>query len=333
MLYRVFFGMFLTGTVLRSWGRLFILLMFLLPTLAQGMELVPQRVTDNVYALIGPTDGRSYENYALNANYGFIITEQGVILIDSGASRQGAKIIERAVNTVTTKNIRWVINTGAQDHRWLGNSYFLEKGAKIIALHRTVKTQQQYSEQHLSGLKGTLKDHLDGTVPRYAGSPETADSNSLMLGNLKIELYWFGDAHFPGDAMVWLPNQRILFSGDLIYVDRMLGVSRQSYVTSWHQAFNTAMKILQPAIIVPGHGSVCDMNKAIRDTGNYLDWLLTNIKPAAENWDGLDATVEKYGKEARWQYLDNYESLHGGNVNRSYVQFENEETGLSIRKE
>ena len=51
------------------------------------------------------------------------------------------------------------------------------------------------------------------------------------------------------------------------------------------------------------------------------------VFPAAENWEGLEATVEKYGSEARWRYLENFESLHRGNVNRSYVQFENNESG------
>jgi len=301
-------------------------LVFLAP-MAQAFELAPQGVAENVYALIGPTGGRTYENYGLNANFGFIVTEEGVAVIDSGASRQSAQVIERAVRTVTAQPIRWVINTGSQDHRWLGNSYFQEKGAQVIALQRTVRTQRKFADQHLAGLKSVLKERLAGTEARFAPQPIAGDSAVLTLGGVPIELHWFGDAHFPGDAVVWLPKQRILFSGDLVYVDRMLGVMPWSRVTSWQQAFNTAMKELQPVTIVPGHGSVCDVKKAKRDTGDYLQWLLSKIKPAAENWDGLDTTVAKFGKDTQWQRLKNYELLHAGNVNRSYVQFENNETG------
>ena len=64
-----------------------------------------------------------------------------------------------------------------------------------------------------------------------------------------------------------------------------------------------------------------------RDTGDYLAWLLTTIKPAAENWEGLEATVAKYGNASRWRMLENFEALYRSNINPSYVQFENNETG------
>lgn len=293
----------------------------------QAFELAPQRVAENVYALIGPTSGRTYDNFGLNANFGFIVTNDGVVLIDSGASRQGAQVLERAVRRVTDRPIRWVINTGSQDHRWLGNAYFAEQGVQIIALARTVRTQRQFADQYLAGVERVIKDRFAGTVARVAPEPIDTERAVLNLGGVSVQLRWFGDAHFPGDAVVWLPRQRVLFSGDLIYVDRMLGVLPWSRVGSWRSAFDTALATLQPAVIVPGHGKVCDAAKAQRDTGDYLAWLLAEIKPAADSWEGLEATVEKYGDVARWRYLENVEALHRGNINRGYVQFENNETG------
>ena len=293
----------------------------------QAFKFQPQPVTEHVYALIGPASGRTYDNLGLNANFGFIVTTEGVALIDSGASRQGAQAIERAVRKITDQPIRWVLNTGSQDHRWLGNAYFLEQGAQVIALQRTAFTQQRFAEQQLTGLEPILKERLAGTVGQHTSNPINGDSATLTLGGVPVELHWFGDAHFPGDAVVWLPQQGVLFSGDLIYVDRMLGVLPWSRVESWKTAFDNALATLKPTIIVPGHGNLCDADQAKRDTGDYLAWLLAEIKPAAENWDGLEATVAKYGDEARWRYLKNFDSLHRGNINRSYVQFENNEVG------
>jgi glyoxylase-like metal-dependent hydrolase (beta-lactamase superfamily II) len=105
---------------------------------AGASEWTPSRVAEGIYALIGPTGMRTAQNDALNCNIGFVVTEQGVVLIDTGTSRMGAERIARAVRMVTDQPIRWVINTGSQDHRWLGNGYFTEQGAKIIALQRTV---------------------------------------------------------------------------------------------------------------------------------------------------------------------------------------------------
>ena len=304
-----------------------VMLMLVASSCSQAIELVPQEVSKGVYALIGPMTGRTYENHGLNANYGFVITEDGVAMIDSGASRQGAQVIERAVRTITKQPIRWVINTGSQDHRWLGNDYFAAQGARIIALKRTTTTQQRFGDQQLTRLQTTLKDRLSGTKPRSASEPVAGDHAKLNLGGRAIELHWYGDAHFPGDAMVWLPVERVLFSGDLIYVDRLLSVWPWSYVQSWQASLESALAKLQPTVIVRGHGKVCDTAKAQHETGAYLNWLLENVKPAAERWEGLDVTVTKFGNEPRWQYLANYDMLHRGNINRSYVQFENNETG------
>lgn len=86
-----------------------------------------ERVTDNVYAIVGPLGQRSQANAGLNANYGFVVTPQGVILIDSGASAYSAAKLEKAVAQVTKEPVRWVLNTGSQDHRWLGNDYLAER--------------------------------------------------------------------------------------------------------------------------------------------------------------------------------------------------------------
>ena len=135
---------------------------------ANGFIPKPAKVTDNVYAIIGPLSQRSESNAGLNANYGFVITAAGVILIDSGASFYGATMLEKAVKEVTPKLIRWVLNTGSQDHRWLGNSYFAKQGAEVNAMAGTVKTQQVYALHQLDNLKRFVAGQLDGTSPFYA---------------------------------------------------------------------------------------------------------------------------------------------------------------------
>ena len=99
---------------------------------ALAYELQSREVIHNVYALVGSLEERTYENQALNATFGFVVTKNGVVLIDSGASAAGARIIEAAIHRVTSKPVRWVINTGSQDHRWLGNDYFAKQGAEIM---------------------------------------------------------------------------------------------------------------------------------------------------------------------------------------------------------
>lgn len=281
-----------------------------------------EQVTGNVYAIVGPLGQRSVDNEGLNANFGFIVTPRGVILIDSGASRLGAEKIAAAIRAVTDKPVRWVINTGSQDHRWLGNDYFAGKGVEIFSMTRTAATQAEYAAQHMEGMTRFLGDRIKGTRPLPAPKTLTGDSATLELGGETINLT-YTNAHFPGDAWVWLPKRGVMFSGDLIYVDRLLGVLPWSSVKNGQQAFR-ALAALKPARIVPGHGRVCDLAQAQRETGDYYDFLAGKVGAAAKEMEPMDATLDRYADLPAFRHLENYDGLHRANMNRAFTEFESQ---------
>ena len=280
-----------------------------------------EKVVDNVYALIGPLGQRSADNDGLNANLGFVVTPKGVILIDSGASLLGAKKIEAAIRKVTRQPVRWVVNTGSQDHRWLGNDYFAGKGAEVIALARTAATQAECATQHLEGLKRFLGKRMQGTKPLPA--PKTLPEASTLERGGEMLTLAYTDAHFPGDAWVWLPKHGVMFSGDLVYVDRLLGVLPWSSVKNGQQAFH-ALAVLKPARVVPGHGRVCDLAQAQRETGDYYDFLTGKVGAAAREMEPMDATLDRYADLPEFRHLENYGDLHRANMNRAFTEFESQ---------
>lgn len=297
----------------------------LAPTLSAAADEVryeptAQAVTDKVYAIIGPLGQRSELNDGLNNNLGFVVGAGGVILIDSGASRLGAQSIERAVAAVTPLPVKWVVNTGSQDHRWLGNDYFAAKGAEIIALERTAQTQNQYAAQQLESLRGFLGARLEGTRPRSADKPLTGDAVSLERGGVRLELR-YTDAHFPGDAWVWLPDRSVLFAGDLVYVDRMLAVLPASSMINAREAYR-AMEALAPKHIVPGHGRVTDLAGARRDCGDYYDFLVDTVGAAARDMEPMDEVIDRNSDLETFRHLENFQDLHRANMNRTYLEFE-----------
>jgi len=293
---------------------------FLPLTVQADFQPKAQQVIDNLYAIVGPLGQRSADNDGLNANVGFIVTPQGVILIDSGASHLGAVKITNAIKAVTDQPVRWVINTGSQDHRWLGNDTFASQGAEIIAMARTAATQAQFGAQHMQMLKGFLGERLAGTQPLPAIRTLAGDEATLELGGETLVLR-YTDAHFPGDAWVWLPKHQVIFSGDLIFVDRLLGVLPWSNVRNSQRAFH-ALEALQPKIIVPGHGRVCDLAQAKRETGDYYDFLVEKIGTAAKEMESMDATLNRYMDLPQFKDLENYAGLHRANMNRAFVEFE-----------
>ena len=290
--------------------------------LAHAVEVRFQPVAPGVYAFIGEKVGRTYDNEGLNANIGLVVTPAGALLIDSGASAQGAQKIHAAVKKVTDQPVKWVINTGGQDHRWLGNGHFIAQGAEVIA-HASGKADLlARGGDHLAALRPVLKDKLGGTVPALptrwlAGSDET-----LNLGGVTVEVKHRGGAHTPGDLMVWLPQQKIVFSGDIVYVDRMLGVIPASHTGRWLASF-AALEALKPARIVPGHGEVCELPKAQAQTRDYLQALRSHMKQAVENGEDIGAAIKAFDAKP-WMGLLNATELHPGNASRTYLELERE---------
>lgn len=290
--------------------------------LAHAIEVRFQPVAPGVYAFIGEKAGRTYDNEGLNANIGLVVTPAGALLIDSGASFQGAQKIHAAVKKVTEQPVKWVINTGGQDHRWLGNAYFIGQGAEVIAHADARADLQARGGNHLAALKPELKEKLDGTVPTLPTRWLTARDETLTLGGTTIEVKHRGGAHTPGDVMVWLPQQRVVFSGDIVYVDRMLGVLPVSHTGRWLASF-AALEALQPTRIVPGHGEVCDLPQAQAQTRDYLQALRTHMKRAVENGDDIGAAIQGFDAKP-WMGLLNAAELHPGNASRTYLELERE---------
>jgi len=309
-------------TVQRKLHYVFIALLAALSSVGVRAEYLPkaERVTDQVFAIVGPLGQRSADNDGLNANYGVVVTASGVILIDSGASRLGAEKIEKAIRAVTEKPVRWVINTGGQDHRWLGNEYFASRGAEIIALSRTAANQAQNAAQQMEGLARFLGDRLQGTKPMPANKILAGDVATVELGGETLSVR-YTDAHFPGDAMVFLPKRKVVFTGDLVYVDRLLGVLPGSSVRNGQKAFKV-MAGLKPEHVVPGHGRACDLAKAQRETGDYYEFLANKVGAAAKDLESMDDVLKRFADLPQFRHLENYDSLHRANMNRAFTEFE-----------
>jgi glyoxylase-like metal-dependent hydrolase (beta-lactamase superfamily II) len=284
-----------------------------------GDVLTTHKLAENAYALVGPLTNRNAQNLGNNASFGVLITDEGVVLIDPGATYKGAQMIDAAIRKLTDKQVTLVINTGGQDHRWLGNGYFKAQGARIIASEKAVADQKaRYRDQLIALANLVGPEGIEGTEAAYAD--ETfADQTALTLGKLRMELRHAGPAHTPGDSFVWLPEQKILFSGDIVYMDRMLSIGPQSAHRSWIDAFD-ALADLEPEIVVAGHGDPATLTKATADSRDYLVFLRQAVIDLMERGGGIEdvGTID----QSRFSYLANYDELKGRNAQRVYEEIE-----------
>ena len=284
---------------------------------SEGLEV--QKVTDNAFALVGPLGDRTPGNLSNNATYGAVVTSEGVILVDSGGTYKGAQRLHETIRAFTEKPIKIVINTNGQDHRWLGNDYFRRQGARIIAHRKTVEDQKARLNGLLSRLANTVGESgLEGTEAAYADEV-FENKYDVVLGNTKLELYYVGQAHTPADVFVWLAEDKLMFTGDIVYVERMLSVRSYSHSGSWIKAFE-AMADFEPEHIVPGHGHVTTLDTARRDTYSYLRFLREAVAEFMD--EGGDIADIGQLDQSAFSYLVNYEFLKGRNAQQVYEELE-----------
>ena len=288
---------------------------------AWAVEVAFTPVADGVYAYIGDIEGRTYDNEGLNANIGLVVTKVGAVLIDSGATFQSARKIHQAAQKVTTQPVKWVINTGDQDHRWLGNGYFQGQGIETIAHANAKADMTARAGEHLNGLK-VLKERLDGTVPTLPTRFISGQDTKLELGGTVIELKYRNGGHTPGDMLVWLPQQNVLFSGDVVYVDRVLGLHPVSSTKTWLESF-AVIDELKPAIIVPGHGNVTTLSTAQAQTRNLLQALRAHMKKAVDDGVDISAAVKSFDSKP-FSNLKHADVWIPQLANQTYLEIERE---------
>lgn len=279
------------------------------------------RVSDKTWALVGELGQRSPVNLGNNATFGVILTDTGPVLIDSGGSAKGAAIIDAAIKQITDKAVIAVINTGGQDHRWLGNSYWKAKGARLISSKVAVADQKARFEMQWAML-GSLagKDALEGTAPVFA-EEMFEGRREIVIGGTTFLLVHPGRAHTPGDLIVWLPELKVAFAGDIVFTERMLGLLPAPISSSkdWIKAFDVLAE-LKPAMVVPGHGRPATLAQARADTRDYLVHLRTAIKGVLDrNGDMLAASkIDQSG----FMRLIGADQLAGRNAQAVFAEME-----------
>ena len=292
-------------------------LFWLLPlSAANALEI--QKVTDNVYALVGELAQRSPTNLGNNATFGVVITDDGVVLIDPGGSWKGAAAIDDAISSLTDQPVKYVINSGGQDHRWIGNSYWQAKGATVIASSAAVADHRDRGSQQMSGLDFLIGEALDGTQPSYADITFDTD-HSFDLGGTTFEIYFRGQAHTPGDSYIWVPSESTVFTGDIVYTERILGVGEQSHSGDWITVFE-AMAELDADHVVPGHGRATDMLTATADTYDYL----VNLRGVmGEYMDGGGEIIDSVNvDQSHFSYLAQFDQLAKRNAQQVFSEME-----------
>jgi len=279
----------------------------------------PIEVIPNVFSAIGATAPPTYENSGHNNNLSFVITTDGVVVINSGASVRLASALHEEIKTITDQPVKLVINENGQGHAVLGNLYWSQLGIDILAHEDAIHEIEENSYTILERMKSYNRDKAVGTevvIPNKSFSEKII----FNLGGLEFHVLHLGPAHGPGDTQVWLPQLSLMIAGDMAFHERMLPIFENTCTKCWLETWDEKFAPLNATYVIPGHGHPTNMAQVTRFTRDYLKDLRAKVLEVVDN--GGDLAEAFYVDQGRWRLLDTFEELAKRNAGRVFEEME-----------
>ena len=232
------------------------------------------KIADNVYSYVD-VKGATPQN-SFGANAGIIIGKDGIVVIDTLISAKEAQRFINDIRKISDKPIKYVVNTHFHLDHTFGNSEFEKLGAIIILHVNDDQNLRKNGEAALKGSKefGLSESDMEGTVIAYPALTFN-DRMGLDLGDRKVELVYAGNSHANGSIIVYLPDKKIMFAGDILFTGYHPFIA-EGEITSWLKALDYIVT-MDTATIIPGHGPVSN-KKDVSDMKNYLIAFDKNAK-------------------------------------------------------
>lgn len=240
----------------------------------QSYELSPVKIAANSYVFIGQSEDFSARNGGNIVNTGFIVTDEGVVVIDTGPSRLYGLEMRKAIASVTPLPVVRVVNTHLHPDHVFGNQAFAE--IEIEALPPTTEALRALGEEYAANMYRLVGPWMKGTELRLPSvAPPKA---SMRLGGHVLEIIALA-GHSEADLVVLDHTAKVLWASDIVFLDRA-PTTPNADVKSWLASLD-AIEALDFETIVPGHGRPATDRRAIAQTRDWLIWLDHTLNAAA----------------------------------------------------
>jgi glyoxylase-like metal-dependent hydrolase (beta-lactamase superfamily II) len=214
----------------------------------------PVKVSEHAYYVQGLPGIASVQNEGYNSNAGFIVTNDGVIVIDAlGTAPLGYELI-KAIRTVTDQPIKRVIVTHYHADHVYGLQAFKEIGAEVWAHRAGLQYVEGESQARLEQRRRDLFPWVNEQTRIIKADRWINNDEKFEFGGLHFELIYMGPAHAPDDMVIVVREDQVFFSGDIIFTGRIPFVG-EADSKRWLQAMNKLLE-LKPKLMVTGHGKV-----------------------------------------------------------------------------
>jgi cyclase len=301
-------------TIMRN---IFFFLLLHVTLFAFDYNLKPQKVHENVWCFFGALEGPNKTNGGNMVNTCYIDTKDGYVIFDSGPTYAYAKQAYAAMQSIKDQKVHSVIASHEHDDHWLGNNFYKEQfNAQLIG---PAYIDEHYKDGDETRMFRVLsEDALQGTRI-VKQDQQVLKSIKLQIGGETLEIVPLHyKAHTAEDLFVYMPEHKILFSGDLVMNGRITS-NRHGSLYGQIEAINTINE-KDWEILIPGHGYIIDEH-AVDEAKQYFSLLKERLEQAIdEEIDSLDIDANELMHEFKDKAM--FSVLNQRNVEDAYTEIE-----------
>ncbi|MHA6477444.1 quinoprotein relay system zinc metallohydrolase 1 [Stutzerimonas sp. KH-1] len=248
--------------------------------------LQPRQIADDVWLLEGSTDNFDKANGGNIVNTGFIVTDAGVVVIDSGPSRRYGEAMRAAIASVTDRPVIKLLLTHHHPDHVLGNQAFTD--VPIAALAGTTELLREQGNAMAENMYRLVGDWMRGTevvLPTETLAPGTLDIGGRSLRLLALR------GHTGADLAILDERSGVLFAGDILFYQRALTTPNSPGLDVWLEDLDT-LEALPWKRLVAGHGPVADDAAPFLQMRDYLGWLDGLLREAANGGADMNEVIQ-----------------------------------------
>lgn len=284
-------------------------------------QVEPQRVSASAWFVQGDAALGSRANRNFISNAGFIVTSDGVVVIDALGAPVLARELLQQIRRITPLPVTHVIVTHYHADHIYGLQEFRKIGARIVAHRGALEyMQSETAAARLVASRVELSPWVDASTTLVRPDEWIEGPTERVIGGVRLRLQPVGPAHTPEDLVVFLEKEGVLFAGDIVFRGRIPFVG-QADSRQWIAALDVLLG-MEPKVVVPGHGALSTTARAdLQLTRDYLGYLRETMGAAAQQMEPFD---EAYARVdwSRFEHLPLFRAANRMNAYNTYLLME-----------
>ena len=276
------------------------------------------KIGERVQVLLGPIQHANSVNQGYMVNSTAIIGDNGVVLVDPGGTDEVGHFIKMQVRRITRKPVTHVINTHPHGDHYLGNVAFPE--ATVISSEKCRELVLQDGDAWVRLMESMVGRRFPNTRPVAASVVyPPLSKTTITLNGIKLVLWVPPGSHTAGDLVVYLPDERILITGDIL-VNGVVPTMQDGFVKNWISVLEQVEQI-DADVYVPGHGQL--MQRAqVRALRDAITRFYVGVREGYRA-DLGESEIRSTLDLSEWEGLERAYVI-GRNINRAYLEVEQE---------